>query len=93
MTDDTASEELEIRLKKLRIRSWRRGTKEMDLLLGPFSDSREGLAALSLEQMDAYEALMDEGDNDLYLWVSGATETPEAHRPIVEVVQSFHKIG
>ena len=30
----------EIRLKRLRMRSWRRGMKEMDLILGPFSDSQ-----------------------------------------------------
>ena len=29
----------ETRLKRLRMRSWRRGVKEMDLILGPFSDS------------------------------------------------------
>ena len=29
----------ETRIKRLRIRSWRRGTKEMDMILGPFADS------------------------------------------------------
>ena len=40
-----SAEPHEIRLKRLRIRSWRRGMKEMDLLLGPFSDGP--IAALS----------------------------------------------
>ncbi len=34
----------DIRLKRLRIRSWRRGIKEMDLILGAFCD--EELAGL-----------------------------------------------
>ncbi|MGL4320881.1 MAG: succinate dehydrogenase assembly factor 2, partial [Paracoccaceae bacterium] len=34
------------RLKRLSMRSWRRGTKEMDLILGPFADAH-------LSRMDA----------------------------------------
>jgi antitoxin CptB len=33
--DETA----EARLKRMRMRSWRRGTKEMDLVLGPYADA------------------------------------------------------
>ncbi|MEO0913281.1 MAG: succinate dehydrogenase assembly factor 2, partial [Pseudomonadota bacterium] len=48
----------EHRLKRLRLRSWRRGIKEMDLILGRFADAE--LAALSAEELDAYEALIAE---------------------------------
>ena len=44
----------ETRLKRLRMRSWRRGTKEMDLILGPFSDSE--LERLTPAELDLYEA-------------------------------------
>ena len=50
------------------MRSWRRGTKEMDLILGPFSDS--DLARLSPADLDLYEALLDENDQDLYPWIT-----------------------
>lgn len=36
------SEAPEARLRRLRMRSWRRGTKEMDLILGGFAESRLG---------------------------------------------------
>ena len=82
--------EHEKRLKRLRIRCWRRGTKEMDLLFGQFADG--ALADLGADDLDAFETLMGENDQDLYLWISGAVDTPDAHRPAVDMVRSFHKI-
>ena len=39
--------------KKLLIRSWRRGTKELDLILGQFSD--KNLNKLEMSELDLYE--------------------------------------
>lgn len=64
----------DIRLKRLRIRSWRRGTKEMDLILGGFSDAK--LAGLPEEEVALYEDLLSENDLDLYQWVTGRGEAP-----------------
>ncbi|MBS0565760.1 MAG: succinate dehydrogenase assembly factor 2 [Proteobacteria bacterium] len=69
-----ATETPEHRLKRLTIRSWRRGMKEMDLILGPFAD--RALAALAPEDLDLYEALLAENDQDLYLWLTGARPAP-----------------
>ena len=77
------------RIKRLRLRSWRRGTKEMDLILGKFAD--EHLAHLSEEELDAHEALMGEADQDLYQWISGQVETPEKFKQAIEVI--LQKIG
>lgn len=57
----------ETRIKRLRIRSWRRGMKEMDLILGPFADER--LPALDAALQVQYEALLEETDPDLYSWL------------------------
>lgn len=84
------TETRENRLKRLKIRCWRRGTKEMDLLFGQFADN--GLAALPDADLDAFEALMDENDNDLYLWISGAEPVPGHHAGAVDQVRAFHKI-
>ena len=81
----------ENRLKRLRIRCWRRGTKEMDLLMGPYAD--RAIADLTSEELDAFEAMMDENDNDLYLWISGAAEMPAEHRPAIDRLKAFHKIS
>lgn len=85
------SETREIRLKRLRLRSWRRGTREMDLILGPYADGP--LADLDDPTLDAYEALLEEPDPDLYNWVSGAVEPSAAHRPFIDRLRAFHRIG
>jgi antitoxin CptB len=66
--DDRMTESAENRLRRLRIRSWRRGMKEMDLILGHFADGP--LALLDGADLDAYEAMLNENDQDLYLWVT-----------------------
>jgi len=85
MGESMSVETPEIRLKRLHIRSWRRGMKEMDLLLGPFSDGP--IKALDDAALDAYEALLDENDQDLYRWFSGASPTPAVHVKIVALIQ------
>ncbi|MFK7943943.1 MAG: succinate dehydrogenase assembly factor 2 [Paracoccaceae bacterium] len=86
-----ANETREHRLKRLKIRCWRRGTKEMDMLFGPFAD--HGLKDLDDAALDAFEALMEENDNDLYLWISGAEAHPPEHTDAIQTVCTFHKIG
>lgn len=71
----------EARLKRLAIRSWRRGTREMDLILGRFWDA-EG-ASLDDGTLALYEALLEENDHDLYLWVSGRAPVPPRFAPLV----------
>ena len=80
----------ENRLKRLKMRSWRRGIKEMDIILGGFADAR--LAELSPEALEAYEALLDENDQDLYKWVSGGAPRPAAHTEMLQVIANFHGI-
>jgi antitoxin CptB len=88
---DTTDEARETRLKRLKIRSWRRGTREMDMLLGPFADS--ALPKLESAELDAYEAILDENDWDLYAWLSGGAPMAEDHAPILRRVAAFHGIG
>ena len=68
------SETAETRLKRLSMRSHRRGTKEMDIILGRFADDR--LVALDAGGLDLYEALLEENDQDLYQWVTGQGTAP-----------------
>ncbi len=48
-------ETAEARLKRMAMRSWRRGTKEMDLVLGPLAEAH--LARMSRERLDLYDVL------------------------------------
>ena len=69
------SERPENRLKRLHMRSWRRGIKEMDLVLGKFSDDQ--LSDLSAADLDVYEALLLENDQDLLRWITGQDPVPD----------------
>ncbi len=71
----------DIRIKRLKMRSMRRGIKEMDLILIHFSEAR-------LDQMDddglsTYDALLSENDQDLYQWVTGQVPAPDRFAPLV----------
>jgi antitoxin CptB len=85
------SETPEIRFKRLRMRSWHRGTKEMDLILGPFADT--DLAGLGPDDLDAYESMLEENDQDLYQWVSGQRPAPEFHCRMIDLLRARHGIG
>ena len=78
------SETPENRLKRLSMRSWRRGTKEMDMILGPFSDHR--LSGLGEEDLALYDQLLEENDQDLYQWVSGQAAPPERFAALLSVI-------
>lgn len=79
-----------LRLKRLRIRCWRRGIKEMDMLFGPYADGPA--AALDDEALTAFEALLDENDVDLYAWISGARPMPGHVAVALGRVAEFHAI-
>ena len=68
----------ELRRKRLVHRSRYRGVKESDLLFGQFAARH--LDELDDLQLDRYEALLDEPDQDLLAWVYGRVAVPERHR-------------
>ena len=68
-------EDRETRIKRLRMRSMRRGIKEMDIILDRFAT--DTLNQMDTPQLDMYENLLGENDQDLYQWVSGQ-QTPPA---------------
>lgn len=70
----STTETLETARKRLLFRSWHRGTREMDLLLGRFAE--RNLPTFSKQQVERYEALLEHGDNDLYDWMAGREQPP-----------------
>ncbi len=78
------------RLSKLRYLAWRRGFREADLILGPFADTR--LETMSPPELDAFEALLEVPDQDLYGWIMGR-EAPEAAHdgPVLAALIAFRE--
>lgn len=80
----------EARLKRLRIRSMRRGIKEMDLILMTFAERH--LEEMSESQLDLYESLLGENDQDLYKWVTGQQAAPDQFSILIaKIAQTFQK--
>ncbi|WP_163272665.1 succinate dehydrogenase assembly factor 2 [Chelativorans alearense] len=75
MTGTTrSSADLEPRRRRALVRAWRRGMREMDLVLGGFADRHIG--ALSDAELEAFEALLEVPDNTLLTWVTGEKTVP-----------------
>lgn len=76
------------RLKKLKLRAWRRGFREADLILGPFADKY--VAEFAEAELDWFEALLDQPDQHLYDWILERAPTPpELDGPLMNKLKAF----
>lgn len=81
-------ETIENRRKRLWFKSWHRGTRELDLLLGRFADAN--LSRMSPDQLDQYEALLAKPDPEIYRWISGKEPLPTAFDcDIFDLIENF----
>lgn len=82
-------EELDNRRKRLIFRSWHRGTREMDLIMGSFAEVN--VPAMDEGALDLYEELLHTSDPDVYDWISGQKPVP-ANRmnPVIEKLLSHN---
>lgn len=82
------TESTDIKRKKLRIRAWRRGFKEADLILGRFADAN--LDSMSDEAVQLFEHLLDQQDQDIYAWIIGREPVPsEFQTDVMKALQAF----
>lgn len=65
----------ELWLKRLRYRSWHRGCKETDLVLGRYCEAK--LDGIDESGLALLEALLDEDDADIWAWLTGKTPCPK----------------
>jgi antitoxin CptB len=84
------SELREHRIKRLKMRSMRRGIKEMDLILQTFAEAN--LEAMPEAELETYDALLHENDQDLYQWVTGQVAAPDPFGPLIDrISQTFQR--
>ncbi|SFQ79410.1 succinate dehydrogenase assembly factor 2 [Nitratireductor indicus] len=78
MTGTTrSSHDLDPRRRRALVRSWRRGTREMDLVLGGFADAQ--IDRLTESEMDEYETILAVSDTELFRWVTGEAQIPQEY--------------
>ncbi len=90
MTGTTRSSEgLDARRRRLLFRSWHRGIREADLIMGRFADAH--IATLSDAELDDYERLLDAQEHDLLAWVTRQAEAPpEQDTALFRRLRDFH---
>jgi len=74
LTDPNTPADPDDRIKRLRFLAWRRGFREMDLIMGRFADAR--LSALDEPGLAEFERLLDAPDQEVYAWIAGRADTP-----------------
>jgi antitoxin CptB len=91
MTGTTrSSADLDPRRRKILFRSWHRGMREVDLILGSFADAE--IEVLSDEELAVYEAFMSELDGDILKWVTGEEPVPAHHdTPVFAKILSYRE--
>ena len=77
--------EIDIVRKRLLIRSWRRGTKELDLILGGFSNNN--VSKFEMAELDLYERLLSNDDYVIYNWLFGKEESPKIFYRLIKQIQ------
>ena len=80
-------DELEIKRKRLKMRSMRRGIKEMDLILKNFAELRLNL--MSEPELENFENLLCENDQDLYQWSTGQVNPKQEFVDLIQELKTF----
>jgi antitoxin CptB len=86
---ERSSAGLSVRRRKLLFRAWRRGVREMDLIVGRFADAY--IDRFDEPGLDDFERLIEVPNAELYAWVVGDTAVPKDHdTAVLRDLRSFH---
>jgi antitoxin CptB len=79
----------ELWLKRLTYRSWHRGCKETDLVLGTFCTRH--VADMNDAELACFEAFLDEDDAEIWAWLTNKTPCPNAtYAPLLERLRALN---
>jgi antitoxin CptB len=74
MTGAARQSPLEIRRRRILFRSWHRGMRELDLIMGRFAERT--INDLTPEELHQFEHLMEVPDRELLAWITGEADVP-----------------
>lgn len=75
-------------LAKLKYQAWHRGTKENDLLLGPYAETH--LQIMLPDQLSIFTQFLNETDIDIFTWVVHKITPPPLYQKLVTDIIYFH---
>ena len=82
------TESIEVRRKRALYRSWHRGTRELDEILGPFAERH--VNAMAEAQLDQFETLLERPDPELFSWFVERDPAPPEHQSeVLSMVLAF----
>jgi antitoxin CptB len=81
MQEQASDSDISITRKRLGFRSWHRGTREIDLLLGRFADAC--LPGMDAAELELYSRFLNNSDPDIYNWITGQEPVPPAEDNVV----------
>jgi antitoxin CptB len=86
---ERSSEGLNERQRKVLFRAWRRGVREIDLIVGRFADAH--IATLDAAALNDFERLIEAPNAELYAWVAGGEAPPAAYdTAVLAKLRAFH---
>jgi antitoxin CptB len=90
MPEDASEDNISIKRKRLIFRSWHRGTREIDLMLGKFADAH--IPQFGEDELVAYDRFLNNSDPDIYNWLTGQEPVPPAEdNAVVGMMVKFFK--
>jgi len=88
MPQDIAEDNISIKRKRLIFRSWHRGTREIDLLLGKFAEAH--IPQFSEVQLATYDRFLNNSDPDIFNWITGQEPVPPSEdNDVVRLMLKF----
>ncbi|MCK5555548.1 MAG: succinate dehydrogenase assembly factor 2, partial [Alphaproteobacteria bacterium] len=73
-------------------RSWHRGTREIDVLLGKFADTH--IPKFDAKQLADYDHFLINSDPDIFNWITEIEPVPPAEdNDVVALLINFFKCG
>jgi antitoxin CptB len=88
MTERT-SDGLDVRRRRLLFRAWRRGVREIDLIVGRFADVY--IDQFDDAGLDDFERLIEAPNAELYGWIVGNSDAPAPYdTAVLRQLIAFH---
>ena len=89
---ERSSAGLDERRRRLLFRAWRRGVREMDLIIGRFADAH--IEYFDTAGLDDFERLIEAPNAALYAWVTDAETVPADYdTTVLAKLKAFHARG
>jgi antitoxin CptB len=86
---ERSSAGLDERRRRLLFRAWRRGVREMDLIVGRFADAT--IDQFDTAALDQFERLIEVPNAELYAWIVGNEAVPaQQDTPVLRRLIAFH---